>query len=462
MIHDKIQFQFVLVIMILTVSVMGCKKNSEYQEKQKPELIIRADDPRLQSQTIHFFKDTVYIIAVNLQRDSGQTLEIDAGTLVKVNNKMSITMNVGSTIEAKGTQIEPIVFTSSAARGGAGAGSGTTGGERWWYGIRIYGNSLTGSTRGSGTLTYVRIEFAGGNENFSNLPSLLLKNTTKETIIENVQVSYSFKTPSFEISGGNCNASNLLSYASGSTDFYLRDGYIGLLQHLIAYRHPYFPSSRVFFPSQNLAGLLITGTGTFPALSNVTVIGPDLQKGTLGDAGVYSDTFATGSFNSKRVASLVVTGGSKFRIRNSIFLGFPKGGFYLDDRNSALSLESKESEFSFSSVHSNDSARVFFLPPNLFPGIGSKDFKALMLQPEFSNQIYLQSDAFMLTNPFNYDGDPDPMPRSGAPILSGANFDGAIFSIPFFKKVNFRGALGTDNWLHSWVNFIPLQTDYNK
>jgi hypothetical protein len=85
-----------------------------------------------------------------------------------------------------------------------------------------------------------------------------------------------------------------------------------------------------------------------------------------------------------------------------------------------------------------------------------------MLQPEFSNQIYLQSDAFMLTNPFNYDGDPDPMPRSGAPILSGANFDGAIFSIPFFKKVNFRGALGTDNWLHSWVNFIPLQTDYNK
>lgn len=456
--QNKNKFYFLPLLIVLTTLIVGCKKSSEFQQKAKPELTLYPGDARLLSQTLHLYKDTVYILAVNLERDSGQSLVIDAGTLIKVNNKLSITLKPGSTIEAKGTSDEPIVFTSSAARGGAGAGSGTVGGERWWYGIRIYGNGKTKS----GTFTYIRVEFAGGNENFSNLPSLLFKNVTNETDIHDIQVSYSFKTSSFEFSGGNCNARNLLSYACGSTDFFINEGYTGMMQNLIAYRHPYFPSGRDFFPIQHLGGVVITGNGTFPTISNLTVIGPGQQRGTFGDLGVYSDTVAVGGFNSRRVSSLVVTSGAKFRIRNSILLGFPKGGFYLDDRNSALSLESKESEFSYSTIHSEDTARVFFLPLNLFPGISSKDFKALMLQPVFRNEIYTSSSAFMLTDPYDYDVTPDLMPKTGAPILSNADFSGTFFSNAFFNKVNHRGSLGATNWLQNWTNFTPLQTDYNN
>jgi hypothetical protein len=67
----------------------------------------------------------------------------------------------------------------------------------------------------------------------------------------------------------------------------------------------------------------------------------------------------------------------------------------------------------------------------------------------------------MLTDPFNYNVRPDPYPRTGSPLLSGANFD-APFNDAFFNKVDYRGALGSDKWMASWTNFLPLQTNYNN
>jgi hypothetical protein len=84
-----------------------------------------------------------------------------------------------------------------------------------------------------------------------------------------------------------------------------------------------------------------------------------------------------------------------------------------------------------------------------------------MLGPSFNNEIFLSSDPFMLTDPFNYDVHPDPLPKTGSPLLNGANFD-SLFNDAFFQKVNYRGAIGTDNWLKDWTNFLPLQTNYNN
>src|SRR5215467_2548785 len=191
------------VITLLIFSFLNaCKKNSVFQKKEKPEVTFGANDVRLTANTIHLFKDTVYILATNLSRDSGQTLEIDPGTTIKVNDRLSITINSGATIEAKGNSNDPIVFTSSAFTGGVGSLVGGSVGQHFWYGIRIYGNAFTNLNSGSGTLSHVRIEFAGGNQNNLGLedllPCLLLKNVTKETTIDNLQVSYSFETPSFE------------------------------------------------------------------------------------------------------------------------------------------------------------------------------------------------------------------------------------------------------------------------
>jgi len=449
----------------------GCKKEPALQQHARPELVITASDTaRLRSASIHFFKDTVYILATDLTRDSGQTLQIDAGVICKVNDRLSIIINPGARIEARGTAADPIIFTSSAPAGSAGPiGSSSTTGEHAWHGIRIYGNypnqdNIDNTPAGTGILSYVRIEFAGtSNDNFTAFPALLLQNIGKGTQIDHIQVSYSVDYNSFGIYNGDFNASNLVSFASGGTDFYITDGYKGMLQHLLASRHPYFPTQNPTAPPvQGLAGVFIEGAGTLPAISNLSVIGPDLQQGTNS---IYSDTISAGLFgnlNGHRVASLVTRGGCKFHIRNSIFLGFPKGGWYLDDNATAQWVADGSSDLSYCILHSNDSSRVFYLPAGVYPGAGSPQFKDFELQSQFGNEVFGNSGQFMLADPFNFFGVLNFQPRTGSPLLNKANFDIAPFTDPFFQKGSYRGALGTDNWLQGWTNFIPAQTNYNN
>lgn len=443
-------YLFIIAILI------GCKKESVFRDRALTEVTIAAGDSRLAGQLIHFSKDTVYILQTNLTRDSGQTLSIDAGTLIKVADRLSITINPGASIEAKGTATEPVVFTSSAETGAAGPVlvGATYNGDHFWFGIRIYGNDLGLS---SGTLSYVRIEFAGKDVFSSELGSLLLNQVNKETIIDHIQVSYSYSTCSFEFSGGDVNAENLVSYASGGTDFYIHQGYKGMLQHLLGYRLPYFPLSTDPNLSITLAGLLLEDSETFPVISNLTILGPGLQR-NLSPSYTKSDV---DRYGKSRVAGLITTGGSKFHIGNSVFLQFPKGGWFLDDLATGNSIIDRESDFTHSIVHSNDSARAFYLKPGSVLSYTSEDFRNFMLDPVLGNQVFADADDFMLTDPYNYNVNPDPLPKTGSPLLTGAGFDG-IFSDPFFKKVDYRGALGGDNWMKGWTNFIPLQTSYNN
>ena len=52
------------------------------------------------------------------------------------------------------------------------------------------------------------------------------------------------------------------------------------------------------------------------------------------------------------------------------------------------------------------------------------------------------------------------MPDAGSPVLTAASFNDALLSSGF-EKVEYIGAFGTDdNWLDSWTNFDPNNTDY--
>ena len=460
MINKLIFFTTVLLVMVFA----GCKK-SVFKTYAKPETTIFANDSRLTGKLIHFVKDTVYVLATNLNIYQGQVLQIDPGTLIKVNDYLSVTINTGGRIEAKGTATEPIVFTSSAYKGTPGFVSySTSGGEHSWLGIVVHGNypaPIDSSLQGTGVLSYVRIEFAGASvSNFSGLGGLLLQNVGRGTVVENIQVSYCVRYNSFNISGGNFNSRNLLSYASGGTDFNITDGYRGMLQNLLAYRHFYFApqaGSGTF-----LAGLQVTGDSTFPAISNLTVLGPDLQPGTNPK---YSDTTTApgpiGNVNGSDVGALIVNSG-QFRIRNTILMGFPKGGFILNNRNSAMSLQFGPSELTYSFLHSSDSGRTFHLRTGIYPPFTSGDMEEFLLRPLYANQWFLQSTQFQFQDPYAYDTHPNPFPSTGSPVLTGANFDGTIFADAFFNKVSYRGALGTDDWLKGWTNFLPLQTNYNN
>lgn len=441
---------------------MSCKKDPVFRTYAKQEVTISTNDSRLANDILHFVKDTVYILATNITRNSGQKLIVDAGTLIKVNDGIAITINKGARIEAIGTATEPIVFTSSAYKGTPGfVNYSTPTGEHSWLGIAIYGNypgAIDSTTKGTGILNYVRIEFAGRSFSLSNsasLPSLFLQNIGKGTIIKNIQISYSVSFSSFQISGGNVDMNNLVSYASGNTDFYLKDGYKGMLQNILAYRHPYF--SPQLGSGTTLAGLFINGDETFPVISNMTVLGPDLQFGTNQK---YFDTIRPG-FGSK-VAGFIITGG-QFRIHNSVVMGFPEGAIYINGKKAAELMENGQSNFWHSIYHSNDSLRTFYLTPKSYKHYTSQDLKVFLLRPSFGSQEIFSSSAFMFTDPFNFDINPNPLLKAGSPVLTGANFsDDPLFTDPFFNKVTYRGAIGTDNWLQGWTNFIPLQTNYNN
>jgi hypothetical protein len=447
--NNKIAFYLLL---LLTAGSFGCKKDSPFIHRHLPETTINGNDPRLSSDNIHLSKDTVYILAAYLGRDSGQTLSIEAGTLIKVKDRLAIIINPGATIEAKGTASDPIVFTSFAYEGSPGAiTSDGSYSDHYWSGIRIYGNSAGASPAGSGTMSYVRIEFAGGDASAIAWPGLLLQNVTHETTLENIQVSYSYANPSFEFSGGDCNARNLVSYGSGNSDFYLHQGYKGMLQDLLAYRLPYFP---LYYNPFNFAGMLISEAATEPLISNLSVIGPDQQNGTTL---TYTQSFIKDGI----IASLITTGGCKFHIRNSAMSGFPRQGWALDNNATATSLVNGTSDLTYSILHCDDSSKTFYLKPGTYGGNTSADFKNFMLQSQFSNQQFLTTNEFALTDPYNYNKYPNPLPKTGSPLLNGANFD-SPFSDAFFQKVNYLGAIGTDNWLKGWTNFLPLQTNYNN
>ncbi|MEO6230479.1 MAG: hypothetical protein ABJB11_13000 [Ferruginibacter sp.] len=435
------RFCFITLIVVLFTS---CKKEIEVIQKKNPEIVLDAN--RLAQPIISLNHDTVYLLTSNLVRNANEELNIEAGTLIKVKNNLSITINPNGKINANGTQENPIVFTSDAAKGTAGSVTGT---GKYWNGITL--NGMQGTS--SGYLKYVRIEFAGGNF-FSS--AFVLKNIDSTTLINNVQVSYSIISPAFEFNGGNFNASNLISYASVGSDFLLTNGYTGNLQNLMAYRSPYFINEN----SYQVAGMQIQGTNTFPTISNLSVIGPDNQPGTK-----YVYDYTDSNNSGRRIAALYITNNAKFHIRNTVLAGFPKTGFYIDNPSTASSLRLGESDFTYSLVHSNDSTRSFYIPDNLLvlsPPITAKDFKSVMLQPQFQNKLILKTLEYQFTDPYNYNYGLNPQPKQGSLLLSGANFDGPVFSDPFFQKVNYRGAIGENNWLQNWTNFIPLQTNYNN
>jgi hypothetical protein len=454
-----LQFKGLWLFLILFA---GCKKDPIFKYPAKPEVTINSGDERLQNSTLHFVKDTVYILATNINLASGQTFLIDAGTLIKVNNGISISVQPGATITAEANRQEPIVFTSSAGKGKPlGIAPGGNGSNAWGN-FQIFGNTNGNS---SGILSYVRMEFFSG---------LQLNSVSNQTTLNNLQVSYSSGN-SFNFSGGNCNASNLVSYSATGSDFNIFNSYKGKLQQIFAYRYPVFANSQL-----NIAGINIEGAGTEPTISNATVLGPELSYG-------INPAYTLGSPYKR--AGIITSADSRFHIRNSVVIAAPvlrdsanasqtdnnsSRAYYLDSRNTAASLDSGRADFTYS-IFYQANYNTFYIPDRVYPipqttpvrYYNSSDLREFLLRTKYNNEIYLALSKFNLIDPYNYyDGIPNPFPNTSSPLLNGANFSDVsitpVFTDPFFKPVTYRGALGADDWLKGWVNFIPLQTDYNN
>lgn len=202
-----------------------------------------------------FYADTVYTLSGFVKVSNGATLTIQPGTRIVgdlATPGSSLWILRGAKIDAQGTVVDPIVFTSAAAPGSRRPGD--------WGGLIIIGNGIInrsgttilteGGTAGvaenyaggtnnadnSGTLRYVRIEFAGydiSNGAGQELNSLSMYAVGSGTRIEYVQ-TVSGLDDSFEWWGGAVDTRYLVSYEAGDDHFDWTEGYAGRNQFLIA------------------------------------------------------------------------------------------------------------------------------------------------------------------------------------------------------------------------------------
>lgn len=238
--------------------------------------------------------DSVYQITGLLKIENGAVLTIPKGTLIYGDNRGTqngIQIQQGGRIEANGTKNCPIVFTSALPQGQRNPGD--------WAGMILLGNApinngtgtpatavIEGGTGGiyggntandnSGTLKYVRIEYAGSLFSANNeINSLTFGGVGSGTTVDYVQCSYGLDD-SFEFFGGSVNVNHLVSFATLDDDFDTDNGFSGIGQWLFSFRDSskYDVSTSNGMEADNDGGGTTATPLSHPKFANVTIIGP--------------------------------------------------------------------------------------------------------------------------------------------------------------------------------------------
>ena len=303
------------------------------------------------------YADTLYTLSGYVKVANGATLTVQPGTKIIGDTTQpgsSLWILRGAKIDAQGTADAPIVFTSARSPGNRKPGD--------WGGIIIIGNGIinrTGSTilteggaagqaenyaggtdnsDNSGTLRYVRIEFAGydiSNGAGQELNSLSSYAVGRGTTYEYIQ-TMSGLDDSFEFWGGAVDTRYLVSYESGDDHFDWTEGYQGRGQFLIALQTQRLtPQSGAGVFSSDPRGF--EGDGCDPAVSGCTVSN---APGSAGTSAPYSmpvwanftviGTGQLGGFPADGNGAVLRrgTGGTMF---NGIIARFPGTGLQMRD-----------------------------------------------------------------------------------------------------------------------------------
>ncbi len=387
----------------------------------------------------------------------GNTFTIAPGSVIvsDITEKGALIIERGAKLIADGRATDPIVFTSGKSIGQRTPGD--------WGGIILLGKAPTnrpqdpaptveggvgrkfGGTDAndeSGILRFVRIEYAGiAAEPGSEINGLTMGGVGSGTIIENIQVSFG-NDDAYEWFGGTVNCKNLIAFATADDDFDFDFGYTGKIQYGIACRKPDFVDAG---DAGNGIECDNDGTGTTatpftrPQLSNFTIVGANNATGTA----------ANHNFGNRWRRS------TQFVLRNSIVMGWPKGGLSFESANTAKAYYVDNlSEFKNNLLHSNDAANVYRNDAAALAIVTPAQMKT---KAETDGCISLSTaDAAMLKSPF-YSTAPNFLPNTGSPALSGVSFTGMN---SYFTPTTFRGAMGTTDWTTGWTNWDPQNKAY--
>lgn len=411
-------------------------------------------------------KDYVYRLRGYVYVTDGATLTIEPGTKITSNKDSAGVLVIyrDAKIMAEGSATSPIVFTSAETDPHPGdlggvviAGQATTNGNHAVMegGLDPQFSAFGGTNdaHSSGTLKYVRIEYAGKAVNPGDeVNGLSLYAVGSGTTVDYVEVVRGLDD-AFEFFGGTVNCKHLIAYNCADDDFDLDDGYRGKIQFGISIKDPVFTDNKGVsgdvsnnFEVDNVNpsnGFLLSRSPiTFPVMSNFTAIGPNNAAGT-------SNAYGWG-MRWRR--------GAKFILANSVVLGSQKGGIRLQEDSTIAYFLRGTSAFynSFLNAVTNTVDVQLSTPtaPVVIPGYASYDATTItdLLTGAYKSTILTAAADAKLTDAFN-NGTPNLKPAAGSPLLTGALFDfGTSLSDAFFEKVAFRGALdASSDWTANWT-----------
>lgn len=437
----------------------------------------------------HWTKDKTYRLRGYVYVTNGATLTIDAGTKI-VSNKDSAGVLViyrGAKINAVGTSSEPIVFTSretSPAPGDLGGiilvGQATGNGNHSVIegGVDAAFSAFGGTNDldNSGTMKYVRIEYAGKAVNPGDeVNGLSLYAVGSGTTLDYIQVIRGLDD-AFEFFGGTVNCKHLIAYNCADDDYDMDDGYRGMIQFAVSIKDPKFTDAKGTtgdvsnnFEVDNVNpsnGFLLTRAPiTFPVLSNFTAVGPNGAPSTATPTTISAD-YGWG-MRWRR--------GAKFILANSIVVGSSKGGLRLEQDSTLAYYLRGTSSFYNSYLQAVPAASASganlqtygAIDPQLntvqspvaIPGFTYPGNEVSLTSAVFTGSnkstvyadVTAMSNALKLGDPFNNTA-PNVKPGANSVALTGALFDFGTLSNSFFEKVSYKGAFdGTTDWTTGWT-----------
>lgn len=387
-------------------------------------------------------------------------LTIEPGTFIvglpgsQPPSALIITRN--ATIEARGTAARPIVMTSSQPFGqrqrgdwgglvmlgkarvntGAGITAGNPAGEFYIEGLQTTPDGLYGGTDDThycGTLTYVRVEFAGSILSPNNeLNSFTWGGCGSRTVSHHLQAIYGLDDM-FEWFGGTNDVSYFIG-GLGADDYVdCQLGYRGRAQFGLFFQSPDQRGNRGI-ECDNSEYNNLAEPFSNPTFSHMTFIGsgqPGFDEGTA--PGLYLRRGTRGSLN------------------NMVFMNFRTGGFHIDDASTEAQANNGLIKVNGLLLWANNTAtaQVNTLAGNV-PNARGLTF---LQGPNATNVIIADPK---LTRPFEY-SDPDftamfdsPLLRTGWVQMPDDGF--------FDQTARFLGGIGSYDWTEGWTNWL-VETD---
>ena len=372
----------------------------------------------------------------------GATLTIQPGTkIVGLYNDVpakasALVITRNGKINAAGTASNPIVMTAESNHQYPGG----------WGGFVVLGNAPINQTNNpviegiesdelpadvdihyggsnandnSGTIQYVRVEYAGANVSQDNeLNSFTFGGVGAGTTFDHCQAYYG-EDDAFEFFGGTINGKYLVSTSTHDDAFDFDFGYTGKLQFLVATvdaNSTYYTKDPNGIECDNDSKGTSLTPFTHPTISNLTIVGT--ADGKVAKSAMSDGKSMKSCANFRR--------NCQFTLANSILYGYPTGILC---------------ETSNSYVFKN----------NVVNGV-STNFSGITA--DATNTAAASVDAIGLTSPWGAYKSQTNLRPNAAPALSGADFGGLD---SWFTVTSYKGAIppttGGANWMMqgNWV-----------